>query len=276
MNSKRSKFAIALFATLSVVASSATRACDDCKPNCTKCKSAVVCDDKGLLSIIDTFAGRIQSGVRASLPQVNLPKLGSSCNCKSSPKSSCDGGPSCGCESGRVSAGEFHRPAPTRLTPSCAPPMQPHVRSEPVELPSGPMPLPREPESVPVPESSVDPFMDDSVSRVRKLPARTILYTKPSNRYRESYDPQAFNSYRVRLNDESPSVQSKGIDGSAFKAAESSRRSAAAPSADGPEVVTASAHLEPAPVPIGSKNAQRLPSRDAVETYYANPLRADK
>lgn len=292
MKPKHSTFAVALLATFTL-SGAVAQACDKCQPACSKCKTSVACDDQGLLSVVDRFAGRLQSGVKASLPKINLPKLKSGCNCSSG---SCDQGPSCGCES--VSAACDHCgsestmqifPEPPRIGPhQDLEPWMP-VRSTPSQLhevnPTLPTPMYEgtqpgrvvpTPAPLPAPDSKVDPFLDDAAGRMRSTPARTIQYSKPSNRYRESYDPQAFNGYRVRLSDDGPTAEVVSRDRQDFRTVESSRRSSALPAAmPARDVVTASARMESTPAPIRSTAAQRLQPAPPAESYYANPLRSN-
>lgn len=50
---------------------------------------------------------------------------------------------------------------------------------------------PKVPDLIPVPDREVDPFRDDSATRVRRVPSRAIQYRQPTPTNQRSYDEQA-------------------------------------------------------------------------------------
>ena len=64
-------------------------------------------------------------------------------------------------------------------------------------------PLVPVPQVAPLPDSEVDPFRDESATRVRRLPARPVQHRQSQGDYRQSFDPQArHESVRISLSDD--------------------------------------------------------------------------
>ena len=170
-------------------------------------------------------------------------------------------------------------PAPARPRTPHAPPAihQPNsapahrVPQHPLQQPPGQVPQPtrpapaRVPAPMPLPDSQVDPFRDDTALRIRQIPARTIQHSQPASTYRSDYDPQA-SAGRVstRLSDieETPAPR-WGLDDQ-----RSSRtRTVPAVTAATPAVVTAAGSAPAAwhatsphdarPLPLGPDNPLR-------------------
>lgn len=114
---------------------------------------------------------------------------------------------------------QYAEPAPTQQLkdPVYQAPAQPMDMDSPVPAPQPPT---RQRDAVPpparVPDAQIDPFMDDAVNRVRRVPAKTIQYQMPATStqersqpsYGEAYDPQASNGpVRMRFSDWSSEVE---------------------------------------------------------------------
>ncbi len=306
---KRSQIAFALLATIAAASNSVSLACEKChsKSNscktCAKCdeRACTKCDDRGLLDVVDLFAGRIQKSLEGT--RINR---GSKCDqgCdgrRAEPTCGCE--PACGCETQHAAPlpvsvhqhGAVHdngiwlEPEMPNIVPSPhnqtkTNPFDRQPRSNDSSIPT-PKPVTKEGQVRPVPQQlpdeAVDPFIDDAASRVRRVPASPIQYQRPVPRSVDQFDPQAANRYRVRVGDtDSQPVRSRtGTQLSAFGNVQSSRRAGEVRSSlsdtKAPDVVTASntSRLEP----VRSTHAERLPSRAEVQSdenaYYANPLR---
>lgn len=119
-----------------------------------------------------------------------------SCGCEVEPACGCEAKPSCGCESGCAT---HAIPMPIKPIESDEPPPIPstlHKSSDAVNM--DPMPAPPPPNKVP--DAEQNPFQDDNVNRLHKVPAKTIQYQKPGS-YGRDYDPQARSGVRVKFSD---------------------------------------------------------------------------
>ena len=284
---KRSQFAIALLAALAAVSNSVSLACDRCQTNCKSC-SAGSCDDSGLLDIVDRFAGRVQSTLRTSLPKVSI-----RCTSHRGSAKACDE-PTCGCEMRHASPrGDCKNCGPSTHHPveeTWSPPPLPRVMTSPAphSAPAQslrhahPQPMPqRQPselEPIPLPDAAVDPFMDESANRVRRVPASAVRYQRPASRYGDRYDPQAAaNVKTVRLSDPVAGPTDESM-GDAFANVHSSRRSTGERSIieqNTGSVITASStsRLQPVRTQKAARLPARVPSTEDEAAYYANPLR---
>lgn len=263
-----------LFLVLNVTDANAQCGCDQAGTACdTKCSC---CDDRGLLDIADSLLGRlgkIQVGSRKSqcdtAPSCGCPSASScdcgpapSCGCESAPSCGCGPAPSCGCES--APSCQCSSPAPmngasrsisapdTRLT-TINPPV-PTINSDQSRYGSDAAPKPptvapqRVPKPVPVGDEDVNPFLDDSAGRLRKVPARVINFQKKkAESYGETYDPQA-NLYI------SPASQKRLTDRVNYSSR--NRHTTRGLSGEPAPVVTASATRLP-------RRAPELPNREA-------------
>ena len=88
---------------------------------------------------------------------------------------------------------------------------------DPVPAPAPPTETQPSLESAPLPDSQIDPFMDDAVNRVRRVPAKAINYrmnsessSKPA--YGDTFDPQANNRVRLRMSDINSSVEYVSVE----------------------------------------------------------------
>ncbi len=208
---------------------------------CEKCDREHVCsghcqsDDRGLLDRIDSALMRRQP----RLPQGCLPQLPSLRGTfQASLLGHCCAGPSCGCEVTQASCGcemaaascgveraggpghseaqwhsESHvgsQPAVPSVhsDPSSFQPPAFKPRPQPVEtlqeIPQvQPLPQRMPVEMVPRPDSEHDPFRDDSVRALRRVPAQSVQLRPSQRAYRQSYDPQASHeSVRISLSDQ--------------------------------------------------------------------------
>lgn len=92
------------------------------------------------------------------------------------------------------------------LTPYREPAVRPYSSSPPAAVERDsyrvqpPVPVPQ---VTPLPDSEVDPFRDESATRVRRLPARPVQHRQSQGDYRQSFDPQArHESVRMSLSDD--------------------------------------------------------------------------
>lgn len=109
------------------------------------------------------------------------------------------------------------------------------------------------PAPTPLPDSEIDPFMDDAANRIRKVPAKRINYEIPQKQpYGNRYDPQASRGIRLHLNDANVGTPAK-----------------VEPSKKKDQVVTASASLLRK---VMSSRAKKLPQKPEAANYF-NPLR---
>lgn len=102
------------------------------------------------------------------------------------------------------------------------------------------------PEVVPPPDSQVDPFRDDTTSRLKPLPAARASYLKPQRSVSGDYDPQASRQAAAKWPTAKPSHAA--VPSMPVLADTKSSRKSAKPSVNarssGAEVVTASATVE--------------------------------
>ncbi len=196
------------------------QACDHCR-NRAAASECGCSDDRGLLDWLDSTLQR-RKPVLPRLPSLRG-ALGSlreaNCGCETRVATcGCEPHePTCGCElsagcKGACSGnrGGYASSAPTGGQPTppvqspyddsherpysaptlsegtvVAPPHLPH--STPISPLQQPAPL----ETVPIPDSQVDPFLDDGVQRLRPVPARPAGIRGVQRLYRQDYDPQA-------------------------------------------------------------------------------------
>lgn len=225
-----------------------------------------------------------------------------SCGCESSPSCGCEvREPSCGCEdsgacgcqSGQMVYSTHPTPAPSGPThghlhsmapydqPYTAPMSVPDHRTPPGP-PAAPAPLRSttpfiSPEPMPLPDSEVDPFRDDSAARVRRIPARSIQYRRPASNasnYGQNYDPQAaVVPAQIRRSDGVETQASRlALDATSSSRLRSTRSSFQSSLSDDSEsaVITASGNL---PSRILATPAARPVPRNANPAESFNPLR---
>ena len=203
-------------------------ACERCRGGhvCSTCQPS---DDRGLLDRLDAFLVRRRPKLEpVTIPR--LPSIdGSLCRAVAGRVACrCGAGPNCGCELNEPTCGcELHQAgryvthgqagAGVAISPQPSPPSeqmnasrgggsysQPYSTSPPAtaeqesyrpntpkSLPASPLPLNQPKETVPRPDSEVDPFRDESAGRVRRIPARAVQHTPSPREYRQSYDAQA-------------------------------------------------------------------------------------
>lgn len=278
-------FAVCLASVVwSGIANPSLQACEQCEsgPVCSACCQT---DDRGLLDRIDSALLRRQPQLPRGCP-LHLPALregfrnGLLGNCAGS----CSAKPSCGCELSQANCGCEITPAScgvelsgaagastaewygeTSLAPQPQPPsaqsaprtFQP--RQQPTQRPPTAaelMPLQQHTpaEMVPTPDSQSDPFRDDSVRVLRRVPAQSVQLRPSGRAYRQSYDPQASHEpVRMSLSDQELSGQRRNpalarqLPRTHLDPHGSSRQSHAAPASEPgsrrplPAVVTASA-----------------------------------
>lgn len=149
----------------------------------------------------------------------------------------------------------------------------PHINSYPPAAspqPPARMPAPSRvpvPSPVPVPDSQIDPFRDDTATRVRQIPARPIQYRQVTPTYRQNYDPQASNGSgaHMRLSDDhAPAVDRIALDDQSSSRSRRVQEPAARSQAHAPNVVTASGsslhsydQRQSQPTPLGPTNPLR-------------------
>lgn len=265
-------------------------ACEECDSShaCSECCQS---DDRGLLDRIDSALMRRQPQLpRGYLPQLPLVRdtfrngLLGNCGCNASPSCGCElRQASCGCEVTPASCGVemLNMPGEATTQSSAQPsapwqsnssvpvqadipapeiaadtfqPRQQLIQRPPAASQIKPLPQHMPAETVPTPESEVDPFRDDSARVLRRVPAQSIQLRPSGSAYRQSYDPQArHESVRMSLSDhELPSQRPtptsfSQLPRSTFDAHGSSRQAGFTPPAQPreqqplPSVVTASA-----------------------------------
>ncbi len=159
------------------------------------------------------------------------------------------------------------------------------------------LPTPHQNKGQGLPDSMVDPFEDDHEVSRHQTPAMRASYQRATNRYRQSYDPQASHIYRVKLIDSDESEPTPGMAPSVTTASAvatapatysrslsseeptSSRRSSLLRKSD--EAIAAqltNGASSQQPAPIVRRDVDRLPTRSTTQPqtqpdYYANPLR---
>lgn len=192
MNSRTN--AAALFIAIAWVGLPAdeSEACDRCQHAQTQQCSCR--DDRGLLHLLDSMAGRVQAKVQKISWNSPLKKSKPSCDCCGAPKTSA---PACGCEQ----RGQTYRskPAGNQYAPPAPPQQYAPIRpAYPNDVPVVPVPQvqPEPPRQLrplpPLPDSQVDPFRDEEASRIRRLPpTRKVQYQKSLQSYGSQYDKQA-------------------------------------------------------------------------------------
>ena len=234
---------------LARAAQSSRAACDRCRESSCGCEIQPTCG----VELRPTCGVELQPTCGVEIePSCGCERAGCGCSGSTSPNwgaASRRGAP--------VSPPMYYTDAPSApaFAPAPAPPtFQPQ---RPSAAPT-PIPLPRAvPDRVPLPDAAVDPFRDDSASRLRQSPVQSVQYGAV-NRYRGGYDPQARATAHSRLSD----MPSNGAG---------TRRI----SSDSP-VVTASAG---APERLPASAAKPLTPRTAAPAptfdYYANPLRGE-
>ncbi len=120
----------------------------------------------------------------------------SACGCSEIPSCGCESTPSCGCESACATQAV---PMPIKLIESDEPPPLPTAAGNSADAVNmDPMPAPPPPNKVP--DAEQNPFQDDNVNRLHKVPAKTIPHQKPGS-YGRDYDPQARSGVRVKFSD---------------------------------------------------------------------------
>ena len=119
-----------------------------------------------------------------------------SCACEVEPACGCESTPSCGCESACATQAV---PMPINSIESDEPPPLPLAAGNSADAVNmDPIPAPPPPNRVP--DAERNPFQDDNVKRLHKVPAKTIQYRKPGS-YGRDYDPQARSEVRVKFSD---------------------------------------------------------------------------
>lgn len=232
-------FAVCLASVVcSGVANPSLQACEQCEsePVCSACCQT---DDRGLLDRIDSALLRRQPQLPRGCP-LHLPALRE--GFRNGLLGNCGGGcgakPSCGCELSQASCGCEITPASCGVelfgtagastaewygesiaVPQPQPPMAQSAprtfqpRQQPTQRPpvaAELMPLQQHTpaEMVPTPDSQSDPFQDDSVRVLRRVPAQSVQLRPSGRAYRQSYDPQASHEpIRMSLSDQELSTQ---------------------------------------------------------------------
>lgn len=193
--------------------------CDGCSHS--HCKS---CDDRGLLDSAGVFFSRVHASLCA--PPKGKCKHGCdgksvknspSCGCEVAPSCGCEAAPCCGSPRGHVAheipaPQQFGTPVyqfsprhpgsseiPTRSNPTMSR-AAPQTLTRPIYTPAPVPPTVQPSPPASRPDSEVDPFSDDSASRVRKIPAKTIQFKLQKSTYGKEFDPQAQN-VRVQFRD---------------------------------------------------------------------------
>lgn len=119
-------------------------ACERCdgRPQQTPCRQCGYSDDRGLLDLLDSAAGRMQDRMaRVKLPTLPRPfrsraeascgcELAPSCGCEIAPNCGCEIEPSCGCERAPSCGCEMAPSCGCELKPSCGCEMAPHCGCE--------------------------------------------------------------------------------------------------------------------------------------------------
>ena len=246
-------------------------ACDKCHKS-TPAKTCKNCDDAGLLDVFDAFAGHVHSAVKSKIRMPTINRSPKKC-------SHCDG-PSCGCELRTTKSVDTHQhavpnqqPMPLQHTPqplneSNTPTVNRYwEESHPAptfQNPAGVIPpaqLPT-PAPAPLPDRSIDPFLDDAATKIRKVPAAPVR-SDSNAEYRRQYSPQA--SFHMRLSDGPMHEELPGAVASAhdyFAPRDVVTASAA----------TASAFVE-SKSPASKVEPKRLEPTKATRVLYDNPLR---
>ena len=248
--------------------------CEGCKKR-SSAGGHRCCDDRGLLDLLDSAAGKL----RTKTMEVASGK----CQRKKATQSSCD------CDQCGVGiyADKLPRLDLLRSSLDTIPPaVQPMLRAPrevPVNeygngwrsIPAPPPPaqtLPRLPTTPP--DAEVDPFLDDSVNRVRRVPARTI-------QHRRSTSDQGAHSTRPAGRSAQVGKASFAYYGKASSGTRTGVTSGGVPASlsisdvEDMNVVTASGQAEvPSRLPpTTTSRARRLPARATAMTY-ENPLRS--
>lgn len=231
-------------------------------PNCATCSTQSACGcstcskskSKGLLSAADKLVSKLFSFKKKKSQCSSAP----SCGCETVPSCDCPSEPSCGCEVEPTCGCEIEPSCGCEMEPSCgcSTTYSPNTGAINRYVPQQSMPevKPAVPAPTPLPDAELDPFMDDAVNRIRKVPARRINYQVPKKLpYGNRYDPQASNGVRVQLRDSNTGAPTR------IEPARVEKN----------EVVTASASLLRK---VMSKKAKRLPQKPEPMNYF-NPLR---
>jgi hypothetical protein len=188
MKSKSWKFSLA---TICIFGSNAfvygqscgVEGCDN-KPSC-KCH-AKKCDDNGLLEVVNNVASSFEDRLARMLP---------------APTNQCKQ-PSCGCQHTHAGAAApalkvVHKPGnnlPKVMPKISVEQIAPPAPLQPEALPyPAPVVQPNQfrQETIPQPDSQVNPFKDETTQRLRNIPASPASYLKPEASYGSAYDPQA-------------------------------------------------------------------------------------
>ena len=301
-------FAFALMFLVASLLQASANACDHCKSKCSHCDNRGLLDiADSLFGKLHSQTKKVLSTGKPTSKSRNCDHAAScgcevepTCGCEVEPTCGCEVEPSCGCESqpscGCESSSGYNPPRRLPQAPAAPthqhqhmhyPPQQslpPQVQAQPpIQSQPSPeqnftpdprnfTPAPPPPSLQRTPDADVDPFTDDSATRVRKIPARAIQHSQALP-YGNSYDPQASSKAHFRLNDSE--TQPSRTEGRL--ATNSSSRTRAVPTGSNrvasqdkavkkSVVVTASGTVLR---PVPTSNARPLPST-AVP---ANPLR---
>ncbi len=158
---------------------------EGCDGKACKCHSKN-CDDNGLLEIVNQAASTLEDRIARMIPDRPV----APCKSKSG---------SCDCQHHHHGEHLVHAKAPAGLpkvptgiaVEPIAPP-QPMGRKTETAAPVVP-PKDYKPEVVPVPDSQVNPFRDETTRNMRSVPTSPANYLKPIPTYGTTYDPQANN-----------------------------------------------------------------------------------
>ncbi|MCA9191311.1 MAG: hypothetical protein KDB03_06105 [Planctomycetales bacterium] len=258
---KRTKLTLALMAALTSSAwmcGGQSHACDQCQ-NRVPC-GCQSCDGGGLLDALDVLANRLFKPRATNCD--HRPAGGPDCGCEqrsaNEPTCGCESRPACGCDSPPRAVPNQSTTVPTNQVPD--------LRGVP-QIPSLPV-VPK-----PISDAENDPFRDENASHIRqptrlptersKVPANTIQYQRPQQRYGETHNPQAQNS-----------TQHRRIGDLAAGAPVRSASALQVMHPTGISAVTPAVQL----TPVQTSNAQSLPPTAlTVEEfdYYHNPLRSN-
>jgi hypothetical protein len=266
----------------------------DCLIACEKCdsnrRSPVCCNDRGLLDVLASATGKLipakplfsltkgpacdVGGCQPTCGCETQPTCGCEtrpdCGCETQPSCGCEAQPSCGCETipGQLLPHEVTGAARLMLQPQGSGVRQPNPPLTPSPNRSIPAQVP-----VPLPDSLVDPFTDDTAARIRRLPTPVNhAYQTQASKSSSRLDPHGNQVIHRRLSDHSSSPSTR-LTAIARDTATPDKSSSVQPATA--NVVTVSRNE---PQELGAAKArsqpQRLPSRSAT-TYPVNPLRGN-
>lgn len=277
---KKTHFKIGLLTacliSVSSVASAQSCGAVSCASGSCKC-SKKHCDDKGLLEVINSSASNFESRLASLIPDRDQPgvKAKSQCGC-----AKC--------------AGVASHPVPPKNSAHTAPHIKPPVAqpdsvkahkvpANPIVDPV-PVPAPKTttPETVPIPDSRVNPFKDEpsTTRNMRAVPSRPASYLRSNERIQVDYDPQASKQAGMRSVLVSKAGTKNNSDASSGLAKSSSTRRVQSSISDSSEPEEPSVFEQvppeviPASISVPVARLRPLSTIPPASDQFINPLRA--